>query len=150
VQCGYNIYTGNWYKRTCISKYHWVLRTALIHRRHAVLHNVYSLIFSIMMYNYPYSSAHTILCKRRKLYYVHRSNRVKIKGGCPTLSSEKRRLPHPLVEPNLAHKLQKREDWTVRRIFLSLLIDHMMTKYISHKPPKNRTATVVNERCSGP
>jgi hypothetical protein len=27
------------------------------------------------------------------------------------------------------HKLRKREDWTVRRIFLSLLIDHMMTKY---------------------
>jgi hypothetical protein len=30
----------------------------------------------------------------------------------------------------LDHKLRKREDWTVRRIFLSLLIDHMMTKYI--------------------
>jgi hypothetical protein len=29
-----------------------------------------------------------------------------------------------------SHKLRKREDWTVRRNFLSLLIDHMMTKYI--------------------
>jgi hypothetical protein len=28
------------------------------------------------------------------------------------------------------HKLRKREDWTVRRTFLSPLIDHMMTKYI--------------------
>jgi hypothetical protein len=28
------------------------------------------------------------------------------------------------------HKLRKREDWTVRRFFLSLLIDHMMTKYL--------------------
>jgi hypothetical protein len=30
----------------------------------------------------------------------------------------------------LVHKLRKREDWTVIRLFLSLLIDHMMTKYI--------------------
>jgi hypothetical protein len=29
------------------------------------------------------------------------------------------------------HKLRKREDWTVRRFFLSRLIDHMMTKYIT-------------------
>jgi hypothetical protein len=28
------------------------------------------------------------------------------------------------------HKLRKSEDWTVTIIFLSLLIDHMMTKYI--------------------
>jgi hypothetical protein len=28
------------------------------------------------------------------------------------------------------HKLRKREDWTVRRFFLSRLIDYMMTKYI--------------------
>jgi hypothetical protein len=28
------------------------------------------------------------------------------------------------------HKLRKREDWTVRRIFLSPLLDHMMPKYI--------------------
>jgi hypothetical protein len=69
------------------------------------------------------------------------------------------------------HKLRKRGDWTVRRIFLSLLIDHMMTKYIivitytgnyqkklsklvyafiSYKPPQNSTATVVNGRGSGP
>jgi hypothetical protein len=49
-------------------------------------------------------------------------------------------LPHYYVEEEdedgkekkLApgQKLRKREDWTVRRFFLSLLIDHMMTKYI--------------------
>jgi hypothetical protein len=28
---------------------------------------------------------------------------------------------------SISHKLRKREDWTVRIIFLSLLIEHMMT-----------------------
>jgi hypothetical protein len=28
------------------------------------------------------------------------------------------------------HKLRKREDWTVKGLFLSRLIDHIMTKYI--------------------
>jgi hypothetical protein len=35
-----------------------------------------------------------------------------------------------IFDSGIRHKLRKREDWTERRIFLSLLIDHMMTKYV--------------------
>jgi hypothetical protein len=35
-----------------------------------------------------------------------------------------------LLPSGTSHKLRKREDWTVQRNFLSLLKDHMMTKYI--------------------
>jgi hypothetical protein len=43
-----------------------------------------------------------------------------------------REVGHAWRRPNdgTNHKLRKREDWTVRRFFLSRLIDHMMTKYI--------------------
>jgi hypothetical protein len=30
----------------------------------------------------------------------------------------------------IVHRLRKREDWTLRRKKLSLLVDHIMTKYI--------------------
>jgi hypothetical protein len=45
-------------------------------------------------------------------------------------SSNELRNDFPAARPRSKHKLRKREDWTVRRFFLSLLIDHMMNKYL--------------------